>query len=78
VFRKLSVSTNRNNLLPKEFTGREDSMILNATFLVFKTKVNDFRNAIDTLSKKNWSSGCSIEISGPCPPYSFIYIKENL
>lgn len=78
VFRKLSVSSNLNNLLPKEFTGREDSMILNAVFLAYKTKVNDFRNAIDTLNKKNGSSGCFIEIKGPCHPYSFIYIKENL
>ena len=77
-FRKLSVSTNMNNLLPKEFTGREDTMILNAVFLVNKTKVNDFKNTGDTLSKKNENSGCFIEITGPWPPYSFIYIKENL
>ena len=77
-FRKLSVSTNLNNLLPKEFTGREDTMILNAAFLVNKTKVNDFRNTVDTLRKKDENSGFFIETTGPWPPFSFIYIKENL
>lgn len=77
-FRKLSVSTNLNNLLPKEFTGREDTMILNAAFLVNKTKVNDFRNTVDTLRKKDGNSGFFIETTGPWPPFSFIYIKENL
>lgn len=77
-FRKLSVSTNLNNLLPKEFTGREDTMILNAAFLVNKAKVNDFRNTVDTLRKKDGNSGFFIETTGPWPPFSFIYIKENL
>jgi len=77
-FRKLSVSTNLNNLLPKEFTGREDTMILNAAFLVNKTKVNDFRNTVDTLRIKDGNSGFFIETTGPWPPFSFIYIKENL
>jgi len=77
-FKKLSVSTNLNNLLPKEFTGREDSMILNAAFLVGKTKVNDFRNTVNTLQKKDGNSGFYIETTGPWPPFSFIYIKENL
>jgi len=76
-FRKLSVSTNLNNLLPKEFTEREDTMILNAAFLVNKTKVSDFKNTVDTLSKKDGNSGFFIETTGPWPPFSFIYIKEN-
>ena len=77
-FKKLSVSTNLNNLLPKEFTGSEDTMILNAAFLVNKTKVNDFRNTVDILRKEDGNSGFCIETTGPWPPFSFIYIKENL
>lgn len=76
-FKKLSVSTNLNNLLPKEFTGREDTMILNAAFLVSKTKVNDFINTFDTLRERDGNSGFFIETTGPWPPFSFIYIKEN-
>jgi hypothetical protein len=77
-FRKLSVSTNLNNLLPKEFTGREDTMILNADFLVNKTKVIDFRNTVDTFKKNDSICGFHILATGPLPPFNFICIKENL
>jgi hypothetical protein len=76
-FKNLSVSTILNNLLPKEFTGREDPMILNATFLVSKKKVNEFRNTVNLIRKEDEDSGFFIEITGPWPPFSFIYIKEN-
>jgi len=75
-FRKLSVSTTLNNLLPKKFSGREDAMILNASFLVNKTKVDDFKNTVDTFRKAG-ISGFFIETTGPGPPFSFVYIKEN-
>ena len=77
-FKTLSISTNLNNLLPKEFTGREDSMILNAAFLVNKNNVNEFKNTVETLRKKDENSGFFIEITGPWPPFSFINMKENL
>ncbi len=76
-FKNLSESTSLNNLLPKEYTGREDTMILNATFLVSKLKVGDFINTADTLRKKDLNSGLFIEVTGPWPPFSFISIKEN-
>jgi hypothetical protein len=76
-FKNLSESASLNNLLPKELTGREDTMILNATFLVSKNKVTDFRSAVDTLRKKDGNSGLFIEATGPWPPFSFISIKEK-
>ncbi|MFH1159572.1 MAG: GvpL/GvpF family gas vesicle protein [bacterium] len=76
-FKNLSESTSLNNLLPKEFTGREDTMILNATFLVSKNKVTDFKSTVDTLRKKDGNSGFFIEATGPWPPFSFISIKEK-
>jgi len=36
-FKMISDSSFLNNLLPKEYTGRTDTMILNASFLVGKT-----------------------------------------
>jgi hypothetical protein len=77
-FKNLSVSTNLNNLLPKEFTERGDTMILNAAFLVSKTNVNDFRSTVGTLRKKDGNSGFTIETTGPWPPFSFISIKEKI
>ena len=76
-FKNLSESTSLNNLLPKEFTGRKDTMILNATFLVSKNKVTDFKSTVDTLRKRDGNSGFFIEATGPWPPFSFISIKEK-
>ena len=76
-FEILSESTSLNNLLPKEFTGRGETMILNAAFLVNKDKMTDFKNTVETLRKKDGNSGFIIEITGPCPPFSFISIKEK-
>ncbi len=73
----LSESTNINNLLPKDFTERQDNMILNATFLVDKTNVAEFTNTISLFGEKDRNSGFFIEASGPWPPFSFISIKEK-
>jgi hypothetical protein len=73
----LSESISLNNLLPKEFTGRRETMILNAAFLINKDKMTDFKNTAETLREKNGNSGFIFEITGPCPPFSFISIKEK-
>jgi hypothetical protein len=73
----LSESTNLNNLLPKEYTGREDTMILNGTFLVSKNIVASLKNTVEILAKKDENFGFLLEISGPWPPFSFVNIKEK-
>jgi len=75
--KNLSESICLNNLLPKEFTGREDTMILNASFLLRKCKVTDFVITVLVLRKKNETFGFCIEASGPWPPFNFIAIKEK-
>ena len=76
-FRYISESAGLNNLLPKEFTGREDTMILNSVFLVKKEKVRELKERIEQLTKKHENTGFFIEATGPWPPFSFISIKEN-
>ncbi|MCX6280249.1 MAG: GvpL/GvpF family gas vesicle protein [Bacteroidetes bacterium] len=76
-FNNLSKSTNLNNVVPKEFTGRNDEMILNATFLVSKEKAIDFLTTGSVLKRKYSNLGFDIEITGPWPPFSFISIKEK-
>jgi hypothetical protein len=76
-FKKVSESTSLNNLLPKEFTGREDTMILNSSFLVDKNKVSDFIGTAENLKKRDGNSGFTIETAGPWPPFSFVSIKRN-
>ena len=76
-FKNLSESDSLHNLMPKEYTGRNDTMILNATFLVRKDKVNDLISTVRLLKKKYSRLGFDIEITGPWPPFSFISIKEK-
>ena len=74
--KKISEATTLNNLLPQELTGRDDTMILNASFLVIKDKTIDFISTIGSLKKKYTDLGFDIEITGPWPPFNFISIKE--
>ena len=76
-FKNMSEYTFFNNLLPKEYTGRQDTMILNSTFLVNKSKVADFKNVYDKLKQQAVDYGFNIEVTGPWPPFSFISIKEK-
>ena len=76
-FVAFSVATHLSNLIPPDFNERQDTMILNAAFLIDKNKVADFLNTVEILSKKDNDSGFGIETSGPWPPFSFIYIKEK-
>ena len=76
-FRALSEASGLNNLLPKDYTGRTDTMILNATFLVHKNKADTFVHTAEILREKGGNSGFCIEATGPWPPFSFISIKEK-
>ena len=76
-FNNLSDATRLNNLLPKEFTGREDTMILNSTFFVSKNRVAAFKTAVNMLRNEDGNSSFFIETTGPWPPFSFISIKEK-
>lgn len=77
IFHALSESSSLSNLLPKEYTGREDAMILNATFLIEKQKVSEFIQTYETLQRADENSGFIIETTGPWPPFSFVSIKEK-
>jgi hypothetical protein len=76
-FNVLSEANSLNNLLPKEFTGREDTMILNAGFLVDRNQAKDFQKTAENIRKKHGNFGFSIEMTGPWPPFSFISINEK-
>jgi len=76
-FKILSEATFLNNLLPKDIAGREDSMILNASFLISKNKLAEFKNTVDVLKQKDGNSSFFIVSTGPWPPFSFISIKEK-
>lgn len=75
--RKLSVSSQLNKIVAKEITGREETMIMNAAFLVKKINMIDFKNTLDALRNKYGSEGFSIETNGSLPPFSFVQIQGN-
>jgi hypothetical protein len=77
LFLKLSESTRINNPLPKNLTGRNDDMILNASFLVSKDKVGEFVNTSNLLWKEQKNLGFNVVLSGPWPIFSFIEIEEK-
>jgi hypothetical protein len=64
-------------LLPKEITGRKDEMVMNAAFLVDKTKLNDFIESIKYLKVKYEDAGLDFDYTGPWPPYNFCQVNSN-
>ena len=76
-FNALSASAKLINIIPKEFSGRNDKMILNAAFLLPKDKTIEFVSLLGRLQKKYAGIGFELEGTGPWPPFSFVSIKEN-
>ena len=76
-FNHLSVSSNTANLLRKESSGRTDTMILNATFLVSNESSDSFIKKANDFANKDIQIGFCVETTGPWPPFNFISIKEK-
>ncbi len=79
--RKHSNDARPVKLLPKEATGRKDEMILNAAFLVDKTKLKNFINSINYLKERYSDVGSDIgfdfDYTGPWPPYNFCDLPKE-
>ncbi|PQB07509.1 hypothetical protein BST83_10310 [Polaribacter filamentus] len=76
-FSHMSVSSNTANLLMKESSGRTDTMILNATFLVSNRSSDDFIKKANDFANEDIHIGFCVETTGPWPPFNFISIKEK-
>lgn len=74
---KQSLQARINKLLPKEVTERENSMILNAAFLVDKIKVKDFVDIVNTLKAQYNTLGFFFDCTGPWPPYNFCQLSKE-
>lgn len=66
-----SVASQRNRVLDRRATGKDEEMVSNAAFLVAKEKVGEFVEGLDRLAAGYESRGLSFELSGPWPPYNF-------
>ncbi len=61
---------------PEKASEDDDDMIINATFLLRKEKVDDFIALADSLLVAHENIGLSLEITGPWPPYSFVNLSD--
>ncbi len=69
--KKQAVTAVKNKILGKELIGRQESMVLNAAYLVLEEKTEDFKKEAKDLNHKIQEKGFFIEYSGPWPAYSF-------
>ena len=65
-------------LLSPTVTGRSERMIFNGGFLVAHSALPDFRAALAAQNPIHSSSGLTLELRGPWPPYNFCPILSEL
>jgi hypothetical protein len=70
--KKLAVNAVKNKILAKELTGKQESMVLNAGYLISEEKIEDFKKAVETLNQEIKANGFCLEYSGPWPAYNFV------
>jgi len=70
--KNLAELSNKAKNLEKEMTGRPESMVLNAYFLVKTEQVSEFEKDIGDLEEKYKPFGFEITYVGPWPPYHFM------
>jgi hypothetical protein len=66
-----------NALQDRQITGRDDTMVLNAAYLVEERRLEDFRATVADLQEEHAELGFDHELTGPWPPYSFGDIEET-
>lgn len=69
--RQASVQFHLGTLLPREATGRDAEMVLNAAFLIERPQVDAFVRLVNQLSATLAPDGITLECSGAFPPYHF-------
>ncbi|HBM16051.1 MAG TPA: hypothetical protein DD381_06900 [Lentisphaeria bacterium] len=74
--KELAGNSKKNKLQPKELTFKDHEMVMNLVFLLDKSSVSNFSNAVSTLKSKYENSGLIIDITGPWAPYNFCKIGE--
>jgi Gas vesicle synthesis protein GvpL/GvpF len=64
-----AVDGKRKPATDRSLSGRDAWTVLNGTYLVDKSSVDEFRAAVAAVDEQ--STGIELEITGPWPPYSF-------
>ncbi|MGN6335476.1 GvpL/GvpF family gas vesicle protein, partial [Mycobacterium sp.] len=64
-----AVDGKRKPASDRSLSGRDAWTVLNGTYLVDTSSLDDFRAAVAAVGEQ--SAGIELEITGPWPPYSF-------
>jgi len=68
---QLVFSKHKAKLLAKDFTGRQEEMVLNTFYLIEEVKLSQFQKRVKEVKEKYSRQGLIIEMTGPWPPYHF-------
>jgi len=52
-----------------------ENMILNASFLMPKNRIQEFKTELEKLEREYMDKGLKFQFSGPWPPYNFVQIS---
>jgi hypothetical protein len=74
---ELAVGAVVNRPQPRELTGRDEQMLLNAAYLVPESD-DRLRAEVERLSEEHAGAGLSFELTGPWPPYNFAVDEEQV
>ncbi|MEW6087319.1 MAG: GvpL/GvpF family gas vesicle protein [bacterium] len=70
-----AVDSVKCKILQRELTGKSETMVLNAAYLVSGEKIGDFKKGIEDLNQKIQMKGFSLRYSGPWPAYNFTSLE---
>ncbi len=62
---------------PRELSGYDDEMILNAAYLVELGRERELRDAVDDLRHEFADRGVRLEVTGPWPAFNFVRVVER-
>ena len=61
----------KSKILEKELTGRKETMVLNAAYLIPEEGIEDFKREAIDINQQIEKKGAFLEYSGPWPAYNF-------
>ncbi|MDD5773130.1 MAG: GvpL/GvpF family gas vesicle protein [bacterium] len=73
--KKYAVNSTKCKILQKELTGKSETMVLNAAYLVSEREIGDFKKEVENLNHKIQAKGFSLRYSGPWPAYNFTTLE---
>lgn len=65
-----------NRPQPRELTGRQEQMVMNAAYLV-PAGDEALVAAVSELDSEHRARGLSLEVTGPWPPHNFVHLEED-